>query len=390
MINSGFKIEVRCGNKDPKTGKITWVTKKDHNLINNGGLEMLKDYWVCECTENVYLEIGGGVNARYSGATLVEQSGTSITSDNAFFLNDQSDATNNRLLVFDDGTQTFITGYNDVDDVDAGTSQVVAAQPATIYYVEETTMDNFAKASTTYETSVGSNTNSWSVTSGVLTIENKRTVEFPVEVSDITYKGVGWTPLAGNNQNIFGRKVIDIPVTASTQPIVEVTISRKIDVAENTFTNIFTGAGTDGAHRNMMGSTSYNGVAYYSSINTSTGATVAPTVTSTFLECKITEDMEMALGEYSGTTDLTNIDITGSTYATQTVSPIYTAGNFYADYQATFTKNDITTANLYTIALLNASDDTEAFWRYLFDSAVDFSSKRFNNLTIRKTWGRYF
>jgi hypothetical protein len=390
MMHTRFRIDVRCGNKDPKTGKITWVTKKEHNLINNDGLAMLKDYWVTQCTENVYLETGGGVNARYSGSTLVTQTGTSITSDAAFFLNDQSDSINNRLLVFDSGAETYITGYNDVDDVDAGTSQNIPAQPATIYYVEETHMDTFAKASTTYETTPGSNENTWAVASNVLTITNKRTVEFPVEASDITYKGVGWTPLTGDDQAVFGRKVIDIPVSAATQPVVEVTITRKMNVDVVPFTNIFTGVTVDGDYMNMMGSASYNGVAYYSSINTSTGATVAPTAPSTFLECKASEDMKMALGEYTSALDLTNIDITGSTYVAKTVTPSYTPGTYYVDYTATFTRNDIETANLRTIALLNDADDAEAFWRYLFDSSVDFTSKRFKNLTIRKSWSRYF
>ena len=129
---------------------------------------------------------------------------------------------------------------------------------------------------------------------------------------------------------------------------------------------------------------------YYSAVNALTGATEAPSMPSTFLECKSDEDMVMAIGEYAGATDLTNIDITGSPYATKTVTPIYTVGNFYIDYQATFTVADFETSDLYTIALLNNLDDTEAFWRYLFDSAVDFNSKRFKNLNIRKYWSRYF
>lgn len=390
MINSQFRVDVRCGNKDPNTQKITWVTEKDHNLINNNGLAMLASYWVAECTENVYLESGGRVNARYSGSTNISQSGTSITSDAAFFLSNQDDANYNRLIVWDSGQQTFITGYNDVDDVDAGTSQSVSAGPATIYYVEELRMDGFVKASTTYDTNPGSNENSWAVASNVLTITNKRTVEFPVESTAVTYKGVGWTPIAGNDQDVFGRKVVDIPVAGGTQPIVEVTITRKIDVASTAFTNIFSGVSSDGDYMNLMGSSSYSSVAYYSSVNPSTGASVAPTAASTFLECKSTEDVKLAIGEYNSSLSLSNIDITGSTYATKTVTPSYTAGNFYADYIATFTRNDIETANLYTIAILNNSDNTEAFWRYLFDTAEDFISKRFNNLTIRKSWSRYF
>lgn len=390
MIHSKIRIDLKCGQKDPSTGEIVWLTPKVHNLINNNGLAMLKDYWLCQCTENVYLETGGTVNARYSGSTLISQSGTSLSATDSFFLNDQSDADNNRLLVFDDGTETFISGYNDVDDAEAGTSQIVSAQPATIYYTEETKMNDFAKASTTYETSSGSNENSWSVDSGILTITNKRTVEFPVEASDITYKGVGWTPLVGDDQEVFGRKALDIEISASTQPIVEVTITRSIDVSDTTFANIFTGIAVDGTYMNMMGSTSYNAVDYYSSINTSTGETVAPTVTSTFLECKSGIDMKMALGEYSGALDLTNIDITGDSYATKTVTPTYTSGTYHLDYTATFTRNDIETSSLNSIALLNNSDDTEAFWRYLFDSSIDFTSKRFKNITIRKSWGRYF
>jgi len=390
MIDSRFKIDVRCGNKDPKSGKITWVTPKEHNLINNSGLGMLATNWATKCTENVYLETGGQINARYSGATLVEQTGTAITSDNPFFLNDASDATFNRLLVYDDGTQTFITGYNDVDDVDAGTSIAVIAQPATIYYVEEELMDEFAKASTTYDTGVGSNTNTWNVAAEVLTIENKRTIEFPVEAATVTYKGVGWTPNAGDDAAIFGRKVVDIPVTIGTQPVIEVTMTRTIDVADAAFTNIFTGLSVNGTHINTMGSTSYQAVDYWSSINTTTGVTVAPTVTSTFLECKVDEDIIVAIGDYAAALNLTNIDITGSAYATKTVTPTHTPGFFYADYIATFTRNDLETAALRTIALLSADDDTEAFWRYLFDSNVDFTSKRFNNLTIRKSWSRSY
>jgi len=390
MIEPQFKIEVRCGNKNPETQKIEWVTPKVHNLINNLGMQMLATKWVTECTENVYLESGGRVNARYSGATLISQNGTTLEADNAFFLNDQSDALQNRLLVFDDGTQTFITGFNSNIDCDAGTSGTVAAQPATIYYVEESQMDGFVKASTTIETTPGSNENDWDVSAEVLTITNKRTIEFPIEGADVTYEGVGWTPNVGDDQIIFGRKVLSFPVGIGTSPIVEVTINRRIAVDSVVFSNVFTGTSTDGERINLMGAAAYSGVAYYSSINTSTGATVAPTASSTFLECKVDEDMAMALGEYADPNTISNIDITGVAYATKTVTPVYTPGNYFVDYVATFTRTDLETADLYTIAMLNNVDDTEAFWRYLFDSPVDFTSKRFNDLTIRKAWSRYY
>ncbi len=390
MINTNFKVDVRYGEKNPDTKVITWKSKKSHNLINTGGLAMLSAYWTCECTENVYLESGGRVNARYSGATLVEQNGTSITSDNAFFLNDESDANQLRLLVWDDGQTAVISGYNDVDDVDALDAKTVIAQACTIYYTEETQMDGFVKASTSYDTSVGANINSWAIVSNVLTIENKRTIEFPVEPSDVTYKGVGWTPLTGDNNTIFGRKVLDIEVSAATQPVIEVTLTREVDVSSIVKTSAINGVTIDATAMNLMGSASYNGVAYYSSINTSTGATVAPTVTSTFLECKVDEALTMAIGEYAGVLNLTNIDITGVPYATQSILPDYAAGTFIANYNVTFTRNDLETTDLVTIAVLNDDDDTKAFWRYKLDSSIDFVSKRLQGLQFRKTWGRQF
>jgi hypothetical protein len=389
-IRPEFRIDVRCGQMDPKTNKITWKTELESNLINNGGMAMLADYWVTECTENIYLESGGRINARYSGTTLLSQSGTTVTSDNAFFLNDGSDAIQNRLIVFDDGTQTWVTGYTAVDEVEVGTNAITAAQPATIYYVEETQMDGFVKASTTAVTSGGANTNTWTESAGILTVTNKRTISFPAESATTTYEGVGWTPNVGDNQQVFGRKVIQFTVDIGTQAIIEVTINRRVDCTSDTFTNLFVGTSIDGSHINQIGAAAYNNIAYYSSINTSTGATVAPTVGSTFLECKSDEDVKMIIGEYAGALDLTNIDVSGSTYAEKTITPTYTIGNFYIDYIATFTKDDLVTADLRTIAITNNTDATEAFYRYLFDSSINFESKRFNNLTIRKAWSRYY
>jgi len=169
-----------------------------------------------------------------------------------------------------------------------------------------------------------------------------------------------------------------------------VTINRRVDCNSEAFTNIFSGVTVNGTQINEMGAAAYSAVDYYSSINTSTGVSVAPTVTSTFLECKSSVDIKIAIGEFSTALDLTNLDITGSSYAEKTVSPTYTAGNFYLDYIVTFNSDDIDTPNLYSIAILNDDDSTEAFWRYLFDSAVNFQSKRFKNLTIRKSWSRYY
>lgn len=390
MINAKFKVDVRYGEKNPDTKEITWKSNKSHNLINTTGLGMLADYWTCQCTENVYLESGGRVNARYSGATLVEQSGTTITADNPFFLNDASDADQVRLIVWDDGTTNVITGYTDVDEVEALNSQNVVAQPCTVYYTEETQMDGFVKASTTYDTSGGANTNSWNVAADVLTIENKRTIEFPVEPSDITYKGVGWTPLSGDNAIVFGRKVMDIAITASTQPVIEVTISREIDVSTIIKASPINGVAVDATTMNLMGSASYSGVAYYSSINTSTGATVAPTVTSTFLECKVDEDLGIAIGEYAGALDLVNIDMTGDAYVVKSITPAHTVGTFIANYNVTFNRTDLETTDLVTIAAVNNIDDTEMFWRYKLDTSINFVSKRLQGLQFRKTWGRQF
>ena len=388
MTNSNFKIEVRYGQKDPVTQDIEWKSKKDHNLINNNGLDMLSDYWATQCTEYVYLETGGGVNARYSGTINISQSGNDLISVDPFFL--EADAVNTRLLVWDDGSQAVITNYTDSVTGTALDNKTVSAQPCTIYYVEETLMDGFAVASNTYETFGGANENTWNVAADVLTITNKRTVAFPIEPVDITYKGAGWTPLSAPGSQIFGRKVLDIEITGGTQPIVEVTMSRKVDLTAETITTpIIAGITEDFDIMNLMGSVSYNTVAYWSSIDAN-GLTVAPTDNSTFMECVTTNAAKVALGEYSGALDQTNINITGDPYSAKSVAQTYTAGNFYSDYIATFTPNDFASSDWNTIALLSNTDDTKAFWRAVFANPQDFSSNLLKGLRIRKSWNRYY
>lgn len=388
-IKTNLRVDVRYGEKNPETGAITWKSEKMSNLINNDGLSLLSTYWACQCTEYVYLESGGRANVRSSGANLLSQAGTTVTSDDPFFL--ESDADNNRLLVLENGTKLTIVGFvsdSEVEVLEAGT---VSNKTAAIYYVEESFMDGFVKASNTYETYGGANTNTWSESAGILTLENKRTVSFPVEGSDVTYKAAGWTPLSVANSAVFGRKVMDIVVSGGSQPIVEVTLTRRIDCTAITVNgNTINGVAGTAESMNMMGSAAYNGVAYWSSINTSTGATVAPTETSTFMECKSSENARIALGEYSTALALGNVDITGSTYASTSIAPIHTAGTFYIDYKATFTPNEFDTASWNTVALLNDADVTEAWWRLLFDSTQDFSNKILKGLTIRKSWSRYY
>lgn len=386
-MNSNFKIDVRYGQKDA-SGSVTWKSEKDHNLINNGGLDMLATYWATKCTENVYLETGGRENARLSGTILLEQFSDIVTSDEPFFFDD--DALNNRLIVFADGTTAGVKTYISSTSVEVFDSKSVLAQTASIYYVEENLMDEFAKASTTYLTGAGFNENTWSVADEVLTLVNKRTVEFPIEPTDITYKGVGWTPLIGNSQPVFGRKVMDIEISASTQPIIEVTMTREIDVSAITVNDtLITGISESAETMNLMGSTNYNTIGYWSSIDAN-GLTVAPTQLSTFMECVTTESCDVALSEYNGALDLINIDISGSLTASQTIAQTYVAGNFYSDYIATFTPADFTSVDWNTISLVNKLDPTEAWWRLKFDTPQDFTLKLLSGLRIRKSWNRKY
>ena len=388
MINSNFKIDVRYGQKDPSTNEITWKSEKQQNLINNNGLAMLADYWATECTQNVYLESGGTQNARSSGTILLEQTLSTVTSDDPFFF--EADAVNNRLLVFADGRQAFVVTYVDSTEVIVNDSKLVSAQIGSIYYVEESLMDGFVKASTTYETFGGANENTWNVAANVLTITNKRTVQFPIEGADVTYKGVGWTPLVGDNKQVFGRKVLDITVDSGSQPIVEVTLTRKIEVdAKPVPSPIIVGVTDPVETMNMMGHASWNTVNYWSSIDAN-GLTVAPVETSTFMECKVSENAKVAIGEYVGAITLPNIDITGDTYSAKSVAQTHTAGTFYSDYIATFSPADMDTLSWNTVALLNDSDETEAWFRVLFTVPQNFSSRLLKGLRIRKSWNRYY
>ena len=167
-------------------------------------------------------------------------------------------------------------------------------------------------------------------------------------------------------------------------------MTRVIDCVEEALASIpLTGLTAAGASMNMMGSADYTTAAYFSSIS-SVGVTVPPTSTTTFLECKESESLKIALGEYSTALALGNIDITGDTYVATAAAPTYTPGDFFLDYTASFNDSDFSSTAWNTIALLSDDDDTEAFWRFLFTSTQNFENKLLNNLTIRKTWKRSY
>lgn len=194
-IKVGFKGRLKV--QVVEAGRIVEDRPWQNNLILDLGL----NEWAARETANLFTHAVAGTGntptSDDSGAVTASQSGTTVTASASFFDEDSV----GKLIKWDSGEETRITGFTNDTTVTVADSQTVASDEFTLYRVNQTGLDTESKRSNTYLT--GSSNCNTTVVGSVVTM--KRTYDFSAESGSVNYAEVGfsWTATAGGN--LFSR-----------------------------------------------------------------------------------------------------------------------------------------------------------------------------------------
>ncbi|EIP96818.1 hypothetical protein OpiT1DRAFT_01243 [Opitutaceae bacterium TAV1] len=171
------------------------------NLILDIGLEALRERdW-----DSVIRYARAGTSAeptkRQSLDVTFTQAGATVTASAAFFV--QEDA--GRLLKLNTGEEMKILTFQTATQVTVSVERDSdAPTPGTIWYVNQTTLIAAVMSTETYGT--GGADNSATIVGKELI--RRRTFIFPARASLVTIREVGWGWYSGNNDQCFGRDVV--------------------------------------------------------------------------------------------------------------------------------------------------------------------------------------
>lgn len=176
-------------------GSVAKTARDCKNLVLDSGLNFLGG--ITYAAAIGYFRFGTGTTPtkRDSGLTTFTLAGTSLTSNGAFF--EVADV--GRLFKADSGEEIYITAFTSASQVTVANPAAVAfaAQPGTIWYVNQTTLDAEAGVST-------NNVNTTAFNAGVWTLQSVKTSNTFTAQKLITE--VGWAPAASGP--LFGRAIV--------------------------------------------------------------------------------------------------------------------------------------------------------------------------------------
>lgn len=170
------------------------------NLILDQGLnQVASTQWVGAFR---YAVLGGGTSptSRDSGVVTVTLAGGVLTASAGFW--DASDV--GRLFKADSGEEVYISGYTSPTVAATLSGLSFTAEEGTVWYVNDTSMDNELSRTGNYTAGGANNGSTWANP----TITHKRTFIFPAVGGSTTYREIGWSPSASAGANIFGRDLI--------------------------------------------------------------------------------------------------------------------------------------------------------------------------------------
>lgn len=176
-------------------GSVAKTARDCKNLVLDSGLNFLGLYTYAAAIHCFRFGTGTTPTKRGSGLTTFTLAGTALTSNGAFF--EVADV--GRLFKADSGEEVYITAFTSSAQVTVANPSAVAfaAQPGTIWYVNQTTLDAEAGHAT-------NNVNTTSFNAGVWTLQSVKTSNAFTEQKLITE--VGWSPEAGGS--LFGRALV--------------------------------------------------------------------------------------------------------------------------------------------------------------------------------------
>lgn len=251
-MNVSLEMTVETKIMDVLTGLQVGGNTKKKNLILDGGLNALarSNALSLACTPasaTLSCLIGGGTNpnAIASGGVTFTQVTTTITASGSFF----TSAMVGCIFKYGTGSggaESYITAFTNATTVTVGTSATVASPTvATVWFVQQTTLQTFLFSSSTYQTNSG---DCGSTISGNQ-VTHKRTFQFPQQGSPYTVNEIGYAPGIVSNR-VLGRIVLGSSDVVGTSNFYVVVLSLTVTytpAAPSAVINVGTNINTAGS-----------------------------------------------------------------------------------------------------------------------------------------------
>jgi hypothetical protein len=371
---STFKYRVGVLRNNQKKFLTDWRA----NLILDSGLDKQAAVRTASCFGYVLLgnQVSPDPVRRDSSPITFTVSGTTCTASGSFFLSTDT----GRLIKFNNvgGDERYLTYVNSTTATLSSTA-TVSGVTATIWYVNQTSLQSFVVAYNSYSTTGGGNGSS--ITGNVST--RKRTFIGTPLAGPYTFTEIGFND-SSSNTNLFDRDIIPGGVSLLTgdQVIVECSlITTFTPDSARSVGNVATGFDSSGQCiiTGILNTTFDDGISYVKTNGSSTnqGSVMDPYGSIGFVG--ITASFSLpSFGNGDGSNPLSqSVGATSST-----VTP-YVNGTFYKDIVTTWSAG-VATGTFYGINIVSS----KCFFIQEFTAPLNILSTQSLSLTFRKTWQR--
>jgi len=211
-MNISLKTRIKTRIHDARTGALLKESPWRSNLVMDQGLNFLSHNpsasQVTPAGSFTNLIVGGGTNPTSvsSGAITFTQSGTTLTASAGFF-NAGMVGTLFKYGTGTGGAEYYITGYTDTQNVTVDTSATVGTPTVgVVWYVNQTGLQTYLHAATSYQTNAGDN--STTISAGQVTFQ--RTFIVPTQLAPYSVNEIGWNgkSLGDSTNTVNGRIVL--------------------------------------------------------------------------------------------------------------------------------------------------------------------------------------
>lgn len=335
-------------------------------------MDLLSTVRLPDAFNSVVLGTGTTPTKRDSGTVTATKSGSTVTSNAAFFeaadvgrvLKFDSSATEYTVATFVSNTQVTVTGAGDIGDSEF-----------TIWYVNVTTHGAEFTRVNTYATDAGFNQSTFSVD----TYTHRRTFLSSTFATARVIKELGWSNSNTAGAALLGRALVPgggDSVEIGQQYRVQVEVSQKFYPATGTAVS---DVGNNGFNTTgTFGIESLSGSPVVGSSGTTQGSSGAIVGMIQAFNVDIGTDSR-AIRPIS----TNSADLIGSLKATATTMQNYVSGSYYRDHLVTFAANDANSTNIRSISCQTNFTGTSAIRLLL---ATPQTKDSLHSLTVRFRW----
>ena len=209
-MNITVQTKIKRKIYDAATGELLKASPWEKNLVMDLGLNNLaRGPGTPTSPANSFTNmiVGSGTNPVKvaSGAVTFTQAGTTLTASAGFF-NAGMVGTLFKYGTGSGGAEYYITGYSDTQNVTVDTSATVGTPTlGTVWYVNQTALQTYAHASTSYRTNAGDNFTAFSL--GQVTMQ--RTLIIASQGTNYTVNEIGWNGnTVGSSTNTINGRIV--------------------------------------------------------------------------------------------------------------------------------------------------------------------------------------